>query len=98
MVLQNKDPKIISRKLGYQFNQVDRWVSQKKKLKWDEFIDLCHNTDFSIDDILENLFGTSIRSKQDSKIKFIKLLLEQSGDGKAVQGALQKSRYDSFFY
>lgn len=92
LVLQKKDPKIISRKLGYQFNQVDRWVSQKKKLKWDEFIDLCHKTEFSIDDILENLFGASIRTKQDSKKKFIKLLLEQSGDRKAVQSALQKSR------
>jgi DNA-binding XRE family transcriptional regulator len=91
-LIANRKSSILSRKLGYNFNQVSRWMNHSKKLKWPEFIQICQAVKLPIESVLEDVFGISIRSKSDCNKMFLKILLSQKSKKKSVQLDLQKSR------
>lgn len=90
-IIGSRDPVIVSRKLGYKFNQVSRWLNFSKKLKWNEFVDLCFATQFHIEPLMEDVFGISIRTKNECKRAFIKILLSQVEMKKTIGKSLRKS-------
>lgn len=46
----------LSRRLGYSFNQVGKWESDAKRLKWPDFYDLCEVVGAPIDRALREVF------------------------------------------
>jgi hypothetical protein len=92
VLIGEKDSSILSRRLGFSFNQVARWKNHSKKLKWNEFIDICRAVKFPIENVLEDVFGISIRTKSDCNKAFVKILLSQIVQKSDVGKALDKSR------
>jgi hypothetical protein len=91
-IISDKNPAVLSRKLGYKFNQVSRWLNNSKQLKWDEFIELCYLVKYPIDSLLEETFGISVSTKAECKKAVIKILSSQSEQKKKIGSVLQKSR------
>jgi DNA-binding XRE family transcriptional regulator len=91
-LMANRDSSIISRKLGYKFNQVSRWQNHSKKLKWPEFIQFCRTVKIPIESVLEEVFGFSIKTKTDCNKTFLKILLSQKSKKQSVRTALHQSR------
>ena len=91
-IISNRKPAILSKKLGFKFNKVSRWLNHQKKLKWEEFVDLCYVTKVPIEGVLENSFGITVRSKNECKNAFVKILLSQHNKRKTVSKALNRSR------
>ena len=46
----------LSKSAGYKFNQVNRWETGEKHLRWDEFCGYCHVLDIPLPQILSNIF------------------------------------------
>jgi hypothetical protein len=92
ILINKKNTIIVSQKLGYKFNQVNRWLNHSKVLKWDEFIELCKVVKFPIETTLEDTFGISIRNTEECKKAFIKILLSEPRENKSLGKVLHKSR------
>ena len=92
LLIADRKSSILSKKLGYKFNQVSRWINHSKKLKWPEFIQICFAVKLPIESVLEDVFGISIKNKSDCNKTFLKILLSQKSSKKSVQATLTKSR------
>lgn len=46
----------LSKLLGYQYNQVNRWETGEKQLRWDEFCHYCQTLNIPISKILSDIF------------------------------------------
>jgi hypothetical protein len=92
LMIKNRDGSILSRKLGYKFNQVSRWMNHAKKLKWTEFIQICHAINLPLERTLEEVFGFSIKTKSDLHKTFLKILMSHKIKKKSAQDSLHKSR------
>lgn len=97
-VIGERSSAILSRKMGYTFNQVARWSDHSKKLKWNEFVDICRAVKFPLENVLEDVFGISIRTKADCNKAFIKILLSQTGQKSTVRNTIEKSRPTLYRY
>lgn len=56
-VIGTRDPVELSRRLGYSFNQVERWRRGIKQCRWGEFWDLCEITGTPLPKILHELLA-----------------------------------------
>lgn len=91
-LLEGKNTVVLSRKLGYKFNQIQRWLNHTKKLRWSEFVDLCSYLKIDLGNILEQLLGVSVLSKAESKKIFVKILLAEEAGSKIQNKRSTKSR------
>lgn len=72
-LLEGKNLSRLSQKMGFSFNKVLRWKQNKKKFKWSEFVDLCEQLNLPLVEIMTDVFGISIRNKNDLKSSAIKI-------------------------
>lgn len=92
LLLAGKDSKVVSRKLGYKFNQIERWKKHTKKWRWGEFVKLCFYLNIDLGDVLEQSFGVSMRTQSDVKKVFLKMISGQSESKRKLSARLRKSR------
>jgi transcriptional regulator with XRE-family HTH domain len=67
-----------SRKLGFKFNQLGKWESGFKQLKWKEFVFLCNNLNRKIKPVLHDL-GLLVQGQSLSGKVIVKNLLKKNG-------------------
>ncbi len=91
-LLRGKNTIVLSRKLGYNYNQIQRWLDHSKKLRWSEFVDLCEYLKIDLGHILEQVVGISVLNKADTKKLFVKLLLAEKSSPKQKIKSSTKSR------
>ncbi len=72
-LLKTKNTSLLSKRMGYNYDQVGRFVNGSKKFKWNEFVDLCFLVKAPLKLALSYL-GLQARSKEDcySIIAFLK--------------------------
>ncbi len=46
----------LSRRLGYNYNQVNKWETHRKQIKWTDFYDLCVELNIPLEDSLRSVF------------------------------------------
>lgn len=55
-LLKGHSTSAVSRKLGYSFDQVKRWLDGRKELRWDEFCDLCEVLNLPLKKAITSVF------------------------------------------
>lgn len=65
-VIAERSTLLISQKLGYSFDQVKRWMTESKELRWDEFCDLCEVLQLPLSEVLRDIFQFTGESPEDT--------------------------------
>ena len=92
VLLKNRNLPSLSKKMGYNFNQLSRWQKNSKKLKWHEFVDLCYQLKIPLDSVMTEVFGVSTDSKADLKASVQKILVNLNPKKTQVAIQLGKSK------
>jgi transcriptional regulator with XRE-family HTH domain len=65
LLLRDRSSIQISRQMGYSFDQIRRWQTGSKELRWDEFCDLCEVLQIPLLGHLRDIFSFDIRDQDE---------------------------------